>query len=235
MPNIENSFADRLQRGHSLHAVIVAATPVFAPADASLTAAAFATFLTSLATGNTAVADATADWRTAIATRADLVVTIKDRALRALNRVKSNRAWALQLPAVKAAAEKLRGYRQPKPKLPPDTPAPATRQSGDQSFADIKQLLTSLNAALGKVAGYDTGAPVDITVASLTALATQLEGQNTLVAGREQALAAARASRRDAFDGETGLRNRMTAIKAAVASQYGTTSPTAKQAKAVRL
>ena len=235
MANIENSFADRLQRGHSLHSVIVAATPVFAPADADLAPAAFATFLSSVAAANTAVATTIADWHTAVAARTDLVVTIKDRALRALNRVKSNRAWDLQLPAVKAAADKLRGYRQPKPKLPPDTPAPPTRQSGDQSFADIKQLLTSLNAALGKVAGYDTGAPVDITVASLTALATQLDGQNTLVAGREQALAAARASRSDAYDGETGLRQRMTAIKAAIASQYGTTSPAAIQAKAVRL
>ncbi len=98
---------------HSLHSVIVAATPVFAPADADLAPAAFATFLSSVAAANTAVATTIADWHTAVAARTDLVVTIKERALRALNRVKSNRAWDLQLPAVKAAIASQYGTTSP--------------------------------------------------------------------------------------------------------------------------
>ena len=134
MPETEHSFADRLQRGREIQAGIAGFSPAFAPADAELDPATFDAFLDGLDTLNTAVADAVADWTTDVASRSAKVVDIKARALRASSRVKSNSAWKMNVPAVKTAADNLRGYRTPKPKAPVDGPAPrparrATRAS----------------------------------------------------------------------------------------------------------
>lgn len=235
MANPETSYPDRLQRGREIHAATAGFAPAFAPADADLLPAAFGTFLDGLDGLNMAVADAVSDWADSTAARTDLVKEIKARALRALARVKSNSAWKMNLPAVKAAADKLRGYRTPPPKAPEDGPPPRTRQKGDQSYADIKGLLDKLVAALKKVPAYDTGAPADISLAGLAAAATQLDGLNQLVAGKEQALAAARAPRKAAYDDDNGLKEKMLAIKEATKSQYGSKSPEFLQIKGIRV
>jgi hypothetical protein len=85
------------------------------------------------------------------------------------------------------------------------------------------------------VAGYNTGVPADIGIASLAALSTQLDGLNQLVAGKEQALAAIRNPRREGYDGEDGLSAKMKAIKEAVKSQYGSASPEFQQVKGIRV
>lgn len=234
MPNIERSYADRLQRGRAMKSAVAGLAPAFAPADASLLPAAFETFLDGLDTLNVAVAAAEADWLGTVALRMALVEDIKARALRASARVKSNAAWKAQFPAVKAAAEALRGYRAPKPKMEPEPQVvkPKTRQQGDQSYADIKNLLDKLNAALGHVPGYDTGAPADLTIAALSALATQLDGLNQLIAGKEQALIAARTPRTAAYE---TLKEKMKAIKEAAKSQYGSNSGQHAQVKAIKV
>lgn len=236
MSTSERSYADRLQRGRSLQSAIGGFTPVLAPADASLSPAAFRTFLDGLDTLNTAVAAAESDWLDKAGTRVELVKDIKDRALRASSRVKSNVAWKGKLPQAKTAADNLRGYRTLQPKPPEDgTPAPKTRAQGDQSFGDIKTLLDKLIAALKVIPGYDTGSPEDISTAGLTTLSTQLDGLNMLVAGKEQALAAARTPRKDGYDGENGLATKMKAIKETTKSQYGATSPQHAQVKSIRV
>lgn len=234
MPNIEVSYADRLQRGRSMKSAVTGFVPPFAPPDAGLLPAAFDTFLDGLDALNTAVATAEADWKETATARTALVADIKARALRASARVKSNAAWKPQFPAVKAAAEALRGYRTPKPKIEPEPQVvrPRTRQQGDQSYADIKNLLDKLNAALGHVPGYDTGAPADLTIATLSALATQLDGLNQLVAGKEQALTAARVPR---WAGYESLKEKMKAIKEAAKSQYGSNSAAHTQVKAIKV
>lgn len=235
MPDSERSFADRLQRGHELSAAIGGFTVAFAPADADLLPPAFGQFLLDVGALNSAVTEVGASWTDDVAKRAAKVVEIKARALRALARVKSNAAWKTHLPAVKTAADNLRGYRAPAPKPPAEGPAPKTRQKGDQSFGDIKALTDKLVAALTKVSGYDTGCPADISVAGMSSVSLQLDGLNQLVAGREQALAAARAPRKAAYDGEGGLKEKMLAIKEAVKSQYGSQSPEFLQVKGIRV
>lgn len=235
MANIESSYADRLQRGREIQAATAGFSPAFAPADADLQPATFGTFLNGLDLQNTAVAAALADWTTDAASRTAMVADIKARALRASSRVKSHSAWKLSVPAVKAAAENLRGYRTPKPKTPDDAPPPKTRQKGDQSYADIKGLTDKLVAALKKVTGYDSGSPGDISTAGLAAIATQLDGLNQLVAGKEQALASVRAPRKEAYDGGGGLKEKMLAIKEAARSQYGPKSPEFLRIKGIRV
>jgi transposase len=134
-------------------------------------------------------------------------------------------------------------YSAAAPKLPSnpesDAPAATARTKTDQSFGDIKNLLDKLIAALGRVSGYDTGAPVDITIASLRSLATQLDGLNQMVAGKEQALAAARGPRNAAYDidlpGSPCLRTRMLAAKEATKSQFGTASAEYAQVKGIKV
>lgn len=242
MANTESSFADRLQRGHELQTALAGFSPAFDPADPALTPAAFAVFLTGLGTMNTAVATADADWKDCAATRAALVTEIKARALRANSRVKSNSAWKAQQPAVKAAADALRGYRPTAPKAAVD-PAAAkptrARSKTDQSFGDVKLLLDKLIAALARVPSYNTAAPVDISSASLEALSTQLDGLNKMVAGKEQALAAARGPRNSAYDEDLPsapcLRTRMLGAKEATRSQYGSSSGQYAQVKGIKV
>lgn len=242
MANTESSFSDRLQRGHELQAALAGFSPAFDPADPALAPAAFAVFLTSLGTMNTAVAAADADWKDSAATRAALVTEIKDRALRANSRVKSNSAWKAQQPAVKAAADALRGYRPAAPKAAADpaaTKPAATRSKTDQSYGDVKLLLDKLIAALARVPAYDTAAPVDISSASLEALSNQLDGFNKMVAGKEQALAAIRGPRNTAYDEDLPnapcLKSRMLGAKEATKSQYGSTSGQYAQVKGIKV
>ncbi len=240
MANTESSFFDRLQRGQQLKAALTTFNPAFAPADDRLGTAEFSDFLDEIEALNTGVADMEMAWKDGVASRQELAKDIRERTLRVLARVKSNVAWTRQLPPVKAAADALRGYRTPAPKPPPDQPpagrrAPAT----DQSYADIKGLLDKLLAALNRVPNYDTGAPADITIATLNSLATLLDAQNRMVAGQEQAVAAARAPRLAAYESEDaaapGLRARMKAIKESVKSQYGSASPEYAQVKGIKV
>jgi hypothetical protein len=236
MANTERSYADRLQRGRELHAASSGFTPGFAPVDVSLEPDAFEEFLDGLDTLNNAVVTAVSGWQDSAGSRSELVTEIKARALRASSRVKSNTAWKAKLPQVKTAADNLRGYRTAKPKPPEDgSPPPKGRQQGDQSFGDIKVLLDKLIAALGTVPGYDASAPADISTAGLQALSTQLDGLNKLVAGREQALASVRSPRKEGYDGENGLSEKMKAIKEATKSQYGGQSTQFLQVKGIRV
>ncbi len=235
MANIESSFGDRLQRGQQLHSIIASFDPAFAPPDEDLLPVEFLAFLEELDTLNEAVVDAEAEWKNAAAARFAIVTDIKDRALRALDRVKSKKAWDSQLPPVKSASEALRGYRPSRVKTPPKddgTPAVMTEPKADQSFGDIKMLLDKLIAALRKVPGYDTGAPLELTIAALTTLSTSLDTQNKAVADREQDLRAARDPRRAGYE---TLKEHKIAIKDATRSQYGAKSAEYAQAKTVRV
>lgn len=236
MANSETTFADRQQRGREMQALTLTFVPTFAPADINLGPTPFNTFLDSLTTLNTTVATAEAVWKGNVAVRAGIVVDIKARALRASSRVKSNVLWKASVPAVKAAADNVRGYRVAKVKSPPDvTPPVLTAPRADQSYADFKGLLDKLIAALNVVSGYSTGAPGDLTVLSLTALSTSLDTSNKLVAANEATLTAARAPRLAAYDAaDTGLRAKMQAIKEATKSQYGSQSAQFQQIKGIK-
>ena len=109
MPVSEQSFADRLQRGRQFNAATTGFTPPFTPADPSLAPDVFGGFLDGLDTSNLAVATALAAWQEGAVARSALVARLKADTLRALARVKSNPAWKAHVPAVKAAADKLRG------------------------------------------------------------------------------------------------------------------------------
>lgn len=97
--------------------------------------------------------------------------------------------------------------------------------------------ISCLRRAIVKAWGsfYYAGSPGDISTAGLAAIATQLDGLNQLVAGKEQALASVRAPRKEAYDGGGGLKEKMLAIKEAARSQYGPKSPEFLRIKGIRV
>ena len=235
MPS-EQSFQDRIGRFTLLKEACQSMSPTFLPVDTDIVIPAQDSLLAVLAACCTAVDGAANDLKDVSGPRAALVKTIKERVTRALNRVQSNRAWAAKLPAVKAAADKVRNIRAPKSApLPvpadPDAPVPKKRERGGQSYKDIEGHIGKFLQALGKCAGYDTGAPTEITSASLTALLTQLKGLNDAVPEKEVLLQDLQIERLRVFqskkplpDGSASLQNRWVRIKKAVAAQYGRSS-----------
>jgi len=106
-----------------------------------------------------------------------------------------------------------------------------TRDDGGQSYWDLERHLGKFIAALQKCTGYDTGAPFDISIVTLTALQTALKTANDTVPEKEVALRDAQIERLRVFesnqplpDGSASLRDRWVRIKKAVAAQYGRSS-----------
>ncbi len=232
----ERSFPDRIGKFVLLKDACETMGPVFAPPDTDITIAAQITLITTLNTCCTNVSNAAVDLKDLSDTRAASIKVIKERAGRAVNRVKSNRAWALKLPAVKAAADKLRGAKVPKstgpvPPADPDAPVPKKRDRGGQSYRDIEGHLGKFISALAKCTGYDTGAPPDIFSGAFTTLLGTLKTANDAIPDKEVALQDAQVDRLRIFeskkplpDGSASLRDRWARIKQSVAAQYGRSS-----------
>ena len=236
MPS-EQSFPDRIGRFVLLkNACVSMGPPAFAPSDTDITLAAQAALIVTLNTCCTNVTNALTDLKDVAGPRAASIGPLKARVTRAVNRVQSNRAWASKLPNVKMAADKLRGVQPPRAVAPagpsdPDAVPPVKRDRGGQSFRDLEGALGKFISTLSKCAAYDTGAPVDITIAALTALQTTLKTANDTVPDKEVVLRDAQIERLKIFesknplpDGSASLRDRWVRIKKAVASQYGRSS-----------
>ena len=235
MPS-ETSFPDRTGRFVLLKDACETMGPVFAPPDTDITIAAQITLITALNTCCTNVSNAAVDLKDLSDPRAASIKVIKERVGRAVNRVKSNRAWASKLPAVKMAADKVRGVAPPKSTIPPapadpDAPVPKTRDRGGRSYRDIEGYLGKFIVTLGKCAGYDTGAPGDIQTIMFASLQATLKTANDTIPDKEVALQDAQIDRLRLFeskkplpDGSSSLRDRWVRIKQSVAAQYGRSS-----------
>jgi hypothetical protein len=235
MPS-ETSFQDRIGRFTLLKEACADMAPPFLPPDTDITVASQTSLITTLNACCTAVTTALNDLKDLTDPRVTLVKTIKERVTRAVNRVDSNRAWASKLPAVKAAADKVRGFRGPKQAAPPaptdpDAPAPKKTDRGGLSYKDIEGHLAKFIGTLGKCSGYDTGAPLEISTLAFTTLLGQLQTANTTIPDKEVALRDVQIERLRVFeskkplpDGSASLRDRWTRIKKAVKAQYGVDS-----------
>lgn len=235
MPS-EKSFTDRIGRFTLLKEACADMTPAFAPADADISVASQTTLLLTLNTCCQNVANAENNLKDVAGPRAESIKGIKERVTRAVNRVSSNRAWASKLPAVKAAGDKVRGMKPPRQVLPPapvdpDAPVPKKRDRGGESFKDIEGSLYKFIGTLSKCAGYDTGAPSDLTISALSVLHASLKAANEAVPDLEVALRDLQIERLRVYeskkplpDGSASLRDRWARIKKAVKAQYGTSS-----------
>jgi hypothetical protein len=235
MPS-ETSFADRIGRFVLLKEACESMSPAFAPPDTDIALAAQTALIMTLNTCCNAVMNASNDLKDLTDPRAASIKVIKERVTRAVSRVASNRAWASKLPAVKAAADKVRGVSPPKSTAPavpadPDAPVPKTRDRGGRSYKDIEGYLFKFIGTLQKCTGYETGAPPDITIVSLQGLQVSLKAANEAIPDKQVVLQDAQVERLKIFeskkplpDGSHSLRDRWVRIKKAVAAQYGRTS-----------
>ena len=239
MANSERTFADRAARGRDLHAAIAEFEPVFEPADAALEPATYEAFLDDLDELNTDVNTADVAVSTAIQLHKTLLRTIKQRTTQVVAHIRSVTAWKQYLPAVKQAADKVRGYRpRSKPAPPPapgDPPEPKPRKVGQQSYGDIDNLFEKVIKAVKLVPGYAPPATSNIQTAQLETLQGTSRGANTDLATKDAILSRAQSLRLAAYDGETGLREKMKAIKEATKSQYGQNSDEYLSVKGIRV
>lgn len=228
----ETSFADRHQRGQTMHDVIDGFTPVFAPLDPNIVAGAFQSYLNGVEQQNDAVSEAEALLSPLVESRVTATEGLKDKALRIKDYVSANAIWKKYVKVITAAADNVRGYSLPKkvatppPGSPPAAPKKAAQGArSQQGYADLEKLFGKLLAQLKKITGYTATAGSGLTVAELTAQDGAFTTLNDDVSEAEAVLAEAQRVRKDFYDGENGLKEKMKCIKKAVRSQYGIASP----------
>lgn len=239
MPISETGFADRLGRGRLLQTAIAGFSPAFAPADTSLAAAAFATFLADLDTQITETGGLGSQYTTKVSERGEMVKDVKARVLRVLSFVESNSAWKKYARGVKSLANKIRGNRPKAPKPPaasetPGSPKAKTRSRGEQSFAEIEENFRQLIALVQGITGYAPPA-TDLTAASLQTLVGKFAVQNTAMGTLGSQAGIGQRERLALYDGPGGLREKMLAIKKAVRAQYGSDSAEFNQVKGIKV
>ena len=230
----ENSFVDRLKKSRDLQAAVATLVPVFAPADVSLSAAAFFSQIATVALLNTALDGPKTVLADAILARVADTKTTKTLLTQLVAFVKSNSVWKSKYPRIKDLADKVRGFKPPrKAPLPGPTPAPKPRDRGDGSYAEIAANFTALVSALGTLSGFN---PPDnaIKLITLQPLAGRLATNNVAVATADQEVAEAQRNRFAGYYGPGGLKERFAAIKTAVKGQYGQNSPQWGQVKGIR-
>lgn len=227
----ERSFADRHQRGQAMHDAIDGFAPAFNPQDSNLAAGAFQSYLNGVEATNDAVSEAEAVLTPLTDERTAAAEALKDKALRVKDHVGANVAWKKHLKAISAAADNVRGYSLPKKVVPPPAgsppPVPKKARQGarsQQSFADLEKLFGKLLAQVKKVTGYAATVGSGLMITELTAQDDAFTLLNDNVSEAEETLSEAQRIRKDFYDGENGLREKMKSIKKAVRAQYGSAS-----------
>lgn len=225
MPS-ENTFADRFGRGKKLNETIKSFDPIFNPFDVSLKTPAQDTFLEGLAAKSDLVNAIRSDYTSSMEIRNKMIKDLKTRSSMVRNFVESVVAYKVYWTALRNVVKKILNYKPPKA---PKTVTNVTeaekkkRNRGEQSYADLANLLKNLISLLEGITGY---APVNpqLTIVELTALFDSLVTQNTEMGNKAGKLDVAVVERKGLFDGPGGLKERMKATKASVRAQYGNTS-----------
>lgn len=235
----ESSFADRQARAVTMQVTIAGFAPAFAPSDTSVNAAGFLTFCGDVDAANTAVGAAVGTWHVLVEERQALVKVMKATSTRVLAYLKSNETFAGRLKTATVAANKLRGVTPKKPKAPeppPPGPAPKSRNSGDQSYADIAQHFKALIVSVTGLPGY---APVPvsnpITLGNLNGMLSTYSAKNNAITPVEVLWRDKVQDRAKIYDGKKGLRDKMTTVKNAVKAQYGQDSAEYGAVKGIKL
>ena len=238
----ENSFADRLNRGNDMHAIIDGFNPLFTPEDPNIAPGAFQSYLNGVEQANDDVSDAEATLTPMTDERFASADALKDKALRLKDHVGANIAWKKHIKAVSAAADAVRGYRAPKkpaapaPGATPVPPKPARQGArSQQGFADLEKLFGKLISQIKKVTGFSAAANSGLTIAAIEAQDAAFTLLNDNVSTAEANLDEAQRIRKDYYDGENGLSEKMKCIKKAVRAQYGIKSTQYAAVNAVKL
>jgi copper chaperone CopZ len=243
MANTEKSYADRLARGNSLKDAVSAFAPAFAPTDPNIGPDAFASYLSGIEAANDALNDAETAWRLKADARREAAAGIADVSLRVKDHVGANKVWEPCLATVTKAVNAVRGYAPSSGKsnvapaaadAPPPKPAPKGSKT-QTGYSDLAKNFDKVIKAVSKISGYTAAANSGLTLAALSAQLDAFRTLNANVSDLEVDLEMAQITRSDYYDGENGLKDKMKAIKKAVRSQYGTSSPQWQAVKGIEV
>lgn len=223
----EQSFADRAQRARQLHASVTGLSPAYAPADPKFSLPAFQTAITGAERASQTIDTAKVPFDESTAGRIALVKSLGPLVTHALAYVKSNSAWEKKFPAIKDAADKVRGVRparKPVPASASGTEQKKARQQGERSYAEIEGFFRKFVDRVTALTGYQ---PPDfkISVLGLEETRGELEDLNRALPILESAYDDAVGERSEAYIGAQGLKSAFDGVKLSVKGQYGQTSP----------
>ncbi len=241
--NNEQSFPDRLGRAREMHATIDGFTPVFAPVDSNISPSAFQSYCNGCEAANTDVSEAESVFTTITGERSDAAAALQAKAGKVQDYVESNVAWKKYHKSIIDASRAIRGVSTParKPPAPaPGSPPPPVKpaRSGAKSqkgYADIAKNFSKLVKAVAKITGYTATVGSGLVLTELSAQETAYVALNSAVQDAEATLGEAQTTRTNFYDGEGGLKEKMKAIKKAVAGQYGRGSDQAAAVKGIAL
>ena len=233
----EQSARDRQTRAELLRDMTIGFAPPFNPSDTTLASGPFTTFLVSVNTSNNLIDTQEGSYKTTAKQRSDLATLLKKRATQIVGRLKSNSVWAGEYASAKQAADRLRGSRLYQPKPPTDANTPTqvqTRNRGEQAYAEMAAHFERLmNTATG-APGWSTGAPLEVTLATLTGLLNQIKALNTTLSTLDATLTTNREKRKILYYAPKGLQEKFQAIKDSIKGQYGQASAEYQAAKGIK-
>lgn len=238
MSNTESTFADRLGRASLLKQIVEGFIPAFIPGDSSLTPANFETFNDTLSAKNTEVGWLRGTYTTKTSIRNDMVIDLKDRSKRTRDFVVSVKSLEQFHLTAKRLVVKITSFRSGKSTAstePNNQDNQAKRNKGEQSFAEIANNFKALISLVTNIGAPYTPASPDLTVVNLTALHGNLVSQNEQMGELLGVIAVSVKERKDLYNGDNGLRDKMKAIKNAVKSQYKADSPQYLSVKGIKV
>lgn len=237
MPDSEQSFPDRAQKGRDLQAACAGLAPAYAPPPGGTTLATFMTKIVACETLNNTVTGNASFWSDSVTQRIAVTRTIKATTTQLINYIKGSSTWKSKLPAAQRYANAIRGMKPPLKPLPPPapgTPAKKRRERGGQSFAELE---TNWRGLVTLATGLPGFAPTDekIQAGTINGLLSSLKNLNDTIPGQEAALSEAQQDRQKAyFEPEFGLEDLFKGVKTTVKGNYGASSSQWAQVKGMK-
>jgi hypothetical protein len=231
MANSETSFRDRQGKAQLLKDTIEVFTPVFAPADSSISIANFQLTIDGVDAANSNVETLAGNYTTSATQRVALVKTVGAAITQALSYIKSNPAWKMQFKTVKMAADKFRGVHPPTQTTPLPDPGGGTtppaeekkRNQGQRAYTELAAHLQAFVNAVTSCVGYAPPS-ADITISKFNEHLSAFKGLNAFISTLDGQLTTARELRSRLYFSDVGLHAKFRSVKDAVKGQYGQNS-----------
>jgi hypothetical protein len=160
---------------------------------------------------------------------------VKSLATRLVNALQTTNATTQTISDAKTFNRKLQGKKASKDQTPtdPNTPAPTTISTSQQSYDQLIQHLAGLKSVLQAEPSYTPNEP-ELTIPTLQAKITDLTTKNTAVATAYTNISNSRIARNETlYSNTTGIVETANEVKKYVKSVYGASSPQFAQVKGI--
>lgn len=161
---------------------------------------------------------------------------IRSFATRIINALQATNASSETIKDAKTVNRKIQGKRAaaPQPEKDPNTPAPASISTSQQSYDQLLQHLASLNAILDNEPSYSPN-ETELQIANIQLKIAELNQKNNAVATAYTAVSNARIERNEVlYKKPDSLVNTAIDVKNYVKSLFGATSPQYAQIKSIK-